>query len=332
MPIDRRQWMRFSISASTMVAASHILPFQQAKWMKRVAAAAPERPGLVVATWPFGLEACQRAYQILGEAGRSAESRGLDAVEAGVRVTESDVTNRSVGVGGLPNAAGVVQLDACIMDGQRQRAGSVAALEGFSHPISVARLVMERTRHAMLVGPDAGRFAHDMGCERADMPVPQAKAAWEKWKQESSKAPNHDTIALLVLTGDGQLAGGCSTSGMGFKLPGRVGDSPLIGGGLYVDGRVGAAGATGIGENILRYCGSFLAVEFMRQGASPEEACQKVIQRIAEGEGRAMSELSVNFVAIDRGGRFGAAGTDADFRYSLVTADRAEVLTPRRVS
>jgi N4-(beta-N-acetylglucosaminyl)-L-asparaginase len=281
---------------------------------------------VIIATWPFGVDACRESYRVLGLEGKEP----IDAVEAGIQVTEADVTNRSVGIGGLPNADGVVQLDACIMN-DRQKSGSVAGLKGFAHPISIARRVMETTKHVMLVGEDAAQFAAKHGFEKADMPVPEAKKAWQEWKEKQSAEAldiekNHDTIALLVCRADGKLAGGCSTSGLAFKLPGRVGDSPIIGSGLYVDGRVGAAGATGIGENIMRYCGSFLAVEFMRAGASPEEACRKVIERIADGEQKPPSELHINFIAVDKNGVWGAAGTDGDFQYGLVQGGRAKVV------
>ena len=279
---------------------------------------------VVIATWPFGLDACRESFRVLGLAGKSA----LDAVEAGIRITEADVTNRWVGIGGYPNAEGVLQLDACVMDGARtrQRTGAVACLEGYAHPISVARLVMEKTPHALFVGSDAAKFAKQHGCETAVTPVPEARREWEEWKRQQTKqgtnpqspVQGHDTITLLALAADGHMAGGCSTSGLKFKMPGRVGDSPIIGGGLYVDEKIGAAGATGTGENIMRYCGTFLAVELMRAGATPEEACRKVIERIAEGEQRPPSELSVNFLALDRQGRYAAVGTDADFVLSVV--------------
>ena len=282
---------------------------------------------VIIATWPFGIDACRESYRVLGLDGKEP----LDAVEAGINVTEADVTNRSVGIGGLPNADGDVQLDACIMDGDKQRSGSVAGIKGYAHPISIARRVMETTKHVMLVGEDAAQFAKAHGFPKAEMPVPEAKKAWQEWKEKQIAEKldikkNHDTIALLVCRADGKLAGGCSTSGLAFKLPGRVGDSPIIGSGLYVDGRVGAAGATGIGENILRYCGSFLAVEFMRAGATPEEACRKVIERIAQGEQKSPSELHVNFIAVNKNGEWAAAGTDADFQYGLVQGGRAKVV------
>jgi isoaspartyl peptidase/L-asparaginase-like protein (Ntn-hydrolase superfamily) len=274
-------------------------------------AAAP----VVVSTWPFGKPANEHALKML------RESRGgLDAVEQGVRLVESDLSNPSVGLGGIPAAHGVVQLDACIMSGPGHRAGAVAAVERLAHPVSIARRVMEETRHVMLVGEGAMRFAGERGFQRGPAVTPPRRAEWRKWKreQEAAKRPthNHDTIALVLLTASGDLFGACSTSGWGYKVPGRVGDSPIIGGGLYVDNAVGAAGATGVGENVMRYCGSFLVVEFMRQGMSPAEACRAVIDRIASIDPKGY-DLDINFVALDRQGRYGAAGTSQGFEYSV---------------
>jgi len=199
----------------------------------------------------------------------------------------------------------------------------VAGLEGIRHPISAARRVMEKTRHVMLVGEGARMFALEQGLESVEVKSRELYQAWQEQHRPQKEAPpsdkagkSHDTIALLVLGSDGNIAGGCSTSGLGGKLPGRVGDSPIIGSGLYVDNEIGAAGATGIGENIMRYCGSFMVVEFMRQGVAPTEACQAAIRRIVKQEGKG-ANLSVNFVALDKQGRFGAAGTDGSFVFSV---------------
>ncbi len=286
-----------------------------------------------IATWKFGQPACDKSLAVLQSGGSLR-----DAVERGINVTELDESNRSVGVGGNPNADGVVQLDACFMDGQNQQSGSVACLEGYPNPISVARKVMESTRHVMLVGHDAAEFARRQGFASRNLLTPAAKQAWESWQQKqreegvTATPDNHDTIALLGVDKAGALVGGCSTSGLAYKLPGRVGDSPIIGSGLYVDGKVGAAGATGVGENVMRYCGSFLVVEFMRQGMTPTQACEATIKRIAEGEDRAPSELSVNFVALNASGQVGAAGTDGGFRCAVVGPTHSVVAMPRIVS
>lgn len=310
--------------AKTTLAAAGGLALSEAAWSAEGARAAA-RP-LLVSTWGFGRQANEAALRVMQQGGST-----LDAVEQGIWVTEADLSNSSVGIGGTPNAEGVVQLDACLMWGPGHRAGSVAAIEGIAHPISAARRVMEKTSHVMLVGEGARKFALAEGLETAQMPTEERRRAWLQWKAEQEarqKAQGHDTIALLILDAEGHLAGGCSTSGRGYKLPGRVGDSPILGSGLYVDEEVGAAGATGIGENIMRYCGSFLAVEFMRQGLHPQEACAEVVRRIARSEGRA--DLSINFVALDRQGRHGAAGTDEGFQYALTTPEESGVRAPLR--
>jgi isoaspartyl peptidase/L-asparaginase-like protein (Ntn-hydrolase superfamily) len=286
---------------------------------------AGEKP-LIVSTWKFGKASNDEALKVLQAGGAI-----LDAVEQGIWVTESDRNNLSVGLGGGPNAAGVVQLDACIMLGPGHKAGSVAALEGIKHPISAARRVMEKTRHVMLVGEGARMFALEEGLESVETDARERYEAWQKLRaQQRAKAPprdphNHDTLALLVVSADGTIAGGCSTSGWSGKLPGRVGDSPIIGSGLYVDNEVGAAGATGLGENVMRYCGSFLVVEFMRQGQHPQEACRQAIKRIASQDPKGF-DISVNFVALDKHGRFGAAGTDKGFEFSVTSASGSRVL------
>lgn len=281
---------------------------------------------LIVSTWAFGKASNDMALKVL-----LRHRPVLDAVEQGIWVTESDASNRSVGLSGNPNAAGVVQLDACIMLGPGHKAGSVAAIEGIRHPISAARRVMEKTPHVMLVGEGARMFALEEGLDSVEV---NSRELYDKWQKQRAaarlrpsgqKPENHDTIALLVLGADGNIAGGCSTSGLAGKLPGRVGDSPIIGSGLYVDNDVGAAGATGLGENVMRYCASFLIVEFMRQGMSPHEACLAAIRRIIRTEPKG-ANLSINFVALDKHGRYGAAGTDRGFEYSVTTQSSSQVL------
>ncbi len=289
-------------------------------------ASAADEPGqrpLIVSTWPFGRASNDKALQVLLAGGSI-----LDAVEQGVWVTESDAHNKSVGLNGTPNAAGVVQLDSCIMLGPGHKAGSVAALEGIRHPISAARRVMENSPHVMLVGEGARMFALQQGLESIEVNSRDLDDRWLKQQMSAATPPapkGHDTIALLIVSPDGTIAGGCSTSGLGGKLPGRVGDSPIIGGGLYVDNEVGAAGATGVGENIMRYCATFQIVELMRQGAHPREACQRVVDRIVAAEPKGKN-LSINFVALDKQGRHGAAGTDEGFHYSVSTRDASLVL------
>ncbi len=273
-----------------------------------------QRP-LIISTWRFGLQGNAAARDTLENKGTT-----LDAVEQGIRVVES-LGGSSVGLSGAPNAAGYVQQDACIMHGPQQQAGSVAGVEGVVHPISVARKVMEETDHVMIVGEGARWFAQEQGLETIDAAGYEPKKdAWRKREQAAAApakkdADNHDTIALLVLGEDGTISGGCSTSGRAGKLPGRVGDSPIIGSGLYVDNEVGAAGATGVGENVMRYCGTFLIVELMRGGLAPAEACRQAIDRIASVDPRGR-KLDISFVALDKQGRFGAAST-GKFPYAV---------------
>jgi len=289
-------------------------------------AAAGRVAPMMVSTWRHGKLANEAALEVLRTGGSP-----LDAVEQGIWVTEADARESSVGIGGIPNADGAVQLDACIMEGPGHGAGSVAALEDILHPISVARRVMEQTPHVMLVGDGARKFALEQGFEQVELLTEERRRAWLAWSEQNAreKAENprfsHDTVALLVLGANGDLAGGCSTSGWGYKLPGRVGDSPIIGSGLYVDNEVGAAGATGTGENVMRYCGSFMVVEYMRQGLHPRDACIETIRRIASKDPLGFN-LDIHFIALDKRGRQGAAGCSTRFDYSVTTETSSEVL------
>jgi isoaspartyl peptidase/L-asparaginase-like protein (Ntn-hydrolase superfamily) len=321
MNISRRKFVShtaFGVLGGATLSASHAA--------ESVSDAKRGETPLLVSTWGFGKAANEAGLKILLQGGSI-----LDAVEQGIWVVESS-GNGSVGLSGGPNAAGVVQLDACIMSGPGHRAGSVAALEGIRHPISAARRVMDKTRHVMLVGEGARLFALEEGLESVEVNSRERYQAWQEQRLRQKEKPaaekpakGHDTIALLVLGPDGNIAGGCSTSGLGGKLPGRVGDSPILGSGLYVDNDTGAAGATGLGENVMRYCGSFMVVEYMRQGLDPTAACQETIRRIVKQEARG-TNLSINFVALDKSGRFGGAGTDGSFSFSVTTPTSSRVL------
>ena len=316
MKIDRRQ---FAGGLSALAATSSFENFACSQPNKN-------QP-LFVATWNFGLPACKQSLETLLKSGSV-----LDAIEKGINVAEADIKVDSVGVGGAPNADGVVQLDACFMDGETFRAGSVAALENYPHPISVARRVMEKTKHVLLVGNGAAEFAKKQGFKTQELLTEEQRSKWQAWKAKQPIEPptpvNHDTIALVGMDTNGHIAGGCSTSGLAYKLAGRVGDSPILGSGLYVDGEIGAAGATGIGENVMRFCGSFLIVELMRSGMEPEAACRATIERIAKHDKKSPAELHINFLAINKQGRWGAAGTDAGFEIAVVTADMARLEKP----
>jgi len=271
---------------------------------------------VVVSTWKFGLQANEAAWKVLSKGGRA-----LDAVEQGVRVTEADPGNGSVGIGGTPDENGKVTLDACIMD-EKGDCGSVAFLQNILHPISVARKVMEETRHVMLVGKGAEEFAYEMGFKKTDLLTPKAKARWEKWRAENAEgkkqeinAENHDTIGMLALDQDGNLSGACTTSGAGFKRHGRVGDSPIIGAGMFVDNEVGGAVATGWGEAVIRIAGSHLVVELMRQGHSPEEACRLAVERLIS-KNPDWKEIQVGFLALNKKGESGAYCIQPGFQYA----------------
>ena len=275
---------------------------------------------LVVSTWNHGLAANAAAWEILSKGGKA-----LDAVEKGVRVTEADVTNRSVGIGGMPDRDGHVTLDACIMD-EESRCGAVGFLEGIDHPISVARAIMEKTQHVMLVGSGAKKFALEQGFGQIKTPIPPVKEEYKKWKKENQdlfKKPeinheNHDTIGLLALDIHGNLSGACTTSGWAYKLHGRLGDSPIIGAGLFVDNEIGAACATGLGEAIIRIAGSHTVVELMRHGHSPMDACRLAVERIISKH-KDLTNLQCGFLAIDKNGNVGAYSVYNGFNYALKT-------------
>lgn len=340
MTIDRRRFIKRSacLSATGAFACANSNPAQATEF----AANANRRVAfpLFIATWPFGKIACETAVKVAKESGSA-----LDGIEQGIWVTESDAKNASVGIGGAPNALGQVELDACIMNGPDHGAGSVAGIQSILHPISVARMVMEKTPHVMLVGEGAKQFAIKHGHPSTNLLTDKQKVRWQEWveeqkkenaesKQESPKIDedNHDTIAMLGLDENGNLFGGCSTSGWGFKIPGRVGDSPIIGSGLYVDNKVGAAGATGLGENVMRHCGSFLVVEMMRGGASPTDACEQAIRRVAELDPKNLDNLDINFIAINKKGEYGAAGTSKGFKYSVASPEGSDVYQARALS
>lgn len=274
---------------------------------------------VVISTWRFGIPANEAAWKIL-----TAKGRALDAVETGVMVPEGDPKERSVGLGGRPDRDGRVTLDACIMD-ENMNIGSVACLEHIVHPISVARAVMEKTPHVMLVGEGALNFALDQGFKKENLLTPESEAEWKEWLKKSDYKPrvnveNHDTIGMLALDRHGNLSGACTTSGLANKMHGRVGDSPIIGAGLYVDNEVGAATATGHGEEVIRIAGSHTVVELMRQGMSPEEACKKAVERIfysVKKRGKKLEELQIGFLAINKKGEHGAYCLQKGFNYAL---------------
>ena len=264
--------------------------------------AAPVIP-VVLATWRV-TEATAKAMEIL-ESGGSA----LDAVEQGCRVEEANEKGQSVGKGGLPDRDGHVTLDACIMD-SHGNCGAVVYLQDITHAVSVARKVMEETPHVMLAGSGAKQFALDQGFRAEDLLTEASKNAWEKWKIESKYKPiinieNHDTIGMLAIDKQGNIAGACTTSGLAYKMAGRVGDSPIIGSGLFVDNEIGAAVATGLGEEVVKTVGSFLVVELMRQGQSPQAACEEAISRIVNKPNSDYKNFQVGYIAVNKQGETG---------------------------
>lgn len=295
---------------------------------------------IVISTWDFGQAANAAAWEILKEGGRA-----LDAVEAGVKVPEADPKNVTVGYGGMPDRDGRVTLDACIMD-EYYNCGSVMCMEHIMHPISVARLVMEKTPHIVLAGDGALQFALANGFKKENLLTPESEKAWKEWLKTAKYEPvmnienrqfnkendpmpggpeNHDTIGMLAIDAKGNLSGACTTSGMAFKIHGRVGDSPIIGAGLYVDNEIGAATSTGVGEEVIRIVGSHLVVELMRQGRSPQKACEEAVRRIIKRNPEKAKTLQVGFLAINKKGQYGAFALQKGFTYSVRNADTDKV-------
>lgn len=259
---------------------------------------------LVIATWHV-IDATAKAMEVLQSGGLA-----LDAVEQGCMVEEANEKGQSVGKGGLPDREGHVTLDACIMD-KHGNCGSVVYLQNITHAVSVARKVMEKTPHVILAGKGAEQFAYEQGFKKENLLTEASKKAWKKWKVESKYKPiinieNHDTIGMLAIDKDGNISGACTTSGLAYKMAGRVGDSPIIGSGLFVDNEIGAAAASGLGEEIIKTVGSFLIVELMRQGKSPQEACEEAIGRIVNKPNSDYKNFQVGYIALNKQGDTGS--------------------------
>lgn len=279
---------------------------------------------MIVSTWN-NTRANEAAWSVV-----SAGGRALDGVEKGARVPEADPKDTSVGYGGLPDREGKVTLDASIMD-EKGNCGSVAFVQGFMHPVSIARAVMENTPHVMLVGKGAEQFALANGFKKENLLTKESEKAWKEWLKKSEYKPyhdpgQHDTIGILALDTNGNLSGACTTSGMAYKMHGRVGDSPVIGAGLYVDGEVGAATATGVGEEMIRIAGSHTIVELMRHGRTAQKACEEAISRVIKKHGEKARELHVAFLAISKDGEVGAYSTTNTFVYTITTPDQNNVV------
>jgi N4-(beta-N-acetylglucosaminyl)-L-asparaginase len=274
---------------------------------------------IVIATWNVP-NATAKAWEVL-QSGKTA----IDAVEQGCMIEEADVNNTSVGKAGLPDRDGNVTLDACIMN-KKGDCGSVVYLQNITHAVSVARKVMEETPHVMLAGKGAEEFAVSIGLERENLLTESSKKAWEDWKIKSEYKPiinieNHDTIGMLAIDKNGDISGACTTSGLAFKMAGRVGDSPIIGSGLFVDNEIGAAVATGMGEEVVKTVGSFLVVELMRQGKSPQEACEEAIKRIVTKPDSDFNNFQVGYIAVNKNGETGSYSIHEDFSMTKYQED-----------
>ncbi len=266
---------------------------------------------LVIATWNVP-NATKKAWEVL-----QTEGSLLDALEQGCMVEEADIKNQSVGKGGRPDRDGNVTLDACIMN-TKGDCGAVVAMQNITHAISVARKVMEETPHVMLAGKGAENFAVSKGMKRENLLTEASKKEWEEWLVKAAYKPiinieNHDTIGMLAIDKNGDISGACTTSGLAYKMSGRVGDSPIIGSGLFVDNEIGAAVATGMGEEVVKTVGSFLVVELMRQGKSPQEACEEAIKRIVNKPDSNHENFQVGYIAVNKNGETGSYSIHKDF-------------------
>ena len=315
---NRRNFIKNLGALSLLLGTTKLDLSAQTKSTKSATSTKINKP-IVLSTWRFGLEANAEAWKVLGKNGTA-----LNAVEQGVKLVEADPNERSVGYGGRPDRDGKVTLDACIMDDQAN-IGSVAGLEYIKHPISVARKVMEDTPHVMLVGDGALQFALEKGFKKENLLTDVSEKEWKEWLKDTNyqmpiNIENHDTIGMIALDAHGNLSGACTTSGMAYKMHGRVGDSPIIGAGLYVDNEIGAATATGHGEEVIRIAGSHLVVELMRQGYSPENACKEAVHRIiklTKSRKKDLSAIQVGFIAINKQGKYGSYCIHPGFNFAV---------------
>ncbi len=335
--VNRRNFIRLSTFAAPLLSAKKIFANSTA-----------ETKPIVVSTWDSGKPVNAEAWKIL-----SANGRALDAVEAGARYIEGTI-NCCVGLGGYPDRDGIVTLDSCIMD-EHANCGAVGGLEQILHPVSVARKIMETTPHVLLVGEGAQQFAIENGFTKEPQVLSDdAKKAYAQWLKKSEYKPvinienkahngpsgpnffedgtaNHDTMGLVALDATGNMSGAVTTSGMAFKMHGRVGDSPIIGAGLFVDNEVGAATSSGVGEEVIRICGTHLVVEFMRQGDSPETACRKAVDRIVKRDMQKAKTLQVGFLALNKKGQYGAYAVQKGFAFSVKSNGEEKIIPSKYV-
>ena len=317
---DRREFIRKAtlgtIGVSTFLSCNQITKNTEEKLP--ITTVSNQKKPLIISTWNHGFPANEEAWKQLKE-GKTA----LDAIEAGVKIPEADPSIRSVGYGGYPDREGKVTLDACIMD-YNSNCGSVSFLQGIKHPISVAKKVLQNTPHVMLSGKGALQFALSEGFVEENLLTDEAEKDWKKWLKKSKYKPvinieNHDTISMLMIDEEGNLSGGCTTSGAAWKMHGRVGDSPIIGAGLFLDNDIGAAAATGLGEAVIRTAGSAMVVELMRQGKSPLEACKEIVERIfnKHKNHKDMEYLQVGFIAVNKKGEHAGYSLRSGFNYAI---------------
>lgn len=325
MSKDRRDFIKKAafgtLGIGTVLSCNTVAKNEELKKDKAISKTV--RKPLIISTWNHGMPANEETWKQLKK-GKS----GLDSIEAGLRIPEADPKVRSVGYGGFPDREGKVTLDACIMD-HNSDCGSVSFLQGIKHPISVAKKVLQNTPHVMLSGQGALQFALAEGLKEENLLTEQTKKDWEKWLEESKYKPvinmeNHDTISMLVIDEDGNLSGGCTTSGAAWKMHGRVGDSPIIGAGLFLDNEVGAAAATGLGEAVIRTAGSAMVVELMRQGKSPYEACKEIVERIFDKHKnhKDMEYLQVGFIAVNKAGEHAGYSLRSGFNYAVCDTEK----------
>lgn len=318
--MQRRNFLKNSSAAAAGLLSAPLLTSCKEETSTQMTASntiVPIRP-IAICTWNFE-NATAKAWEVLQKGGTS-----LDAVQQGAMVEEADTNNQTVGVGGRPDREGNVTLDACIMD-KDGNCGAVVYLQNIASPVSVARKVMEETPHVMLAGKGAEQFAYEQGFQKTDLLTEKSRKEWLAWKKTSEYKPiinieNHDTIGILAIDKDGDIAGACTTSGMAYKYAGRVGDSPLIGAGLFVDNEIGAATATGVGEEVVRTVGSFLIVELMRQGKSPQEACEEGVKRIM-AKNKDRTDFQIGFIAINKKGETGSYCIQPGFTYRTFTEE-----------
>ena len=314
--VDRRSFIKTVAGAAALAAGDFD------------ARAAESGAPVFLSTWEHGKQANDRAAEVF-KSGASL----LDSIEKGINVPENDPNVMSVGYGGLPNEEGMVELDAAIMDGTRHRAGAVASLHNIKNPISVARQVLEKTKHTTMAGEGAFRFALRTGFKPEQLLTPESLKRWLEWKAKPERetfwlsASNHDTIGMVGTDGRGHVVSGCSTSGLAWKIPGRVGDSPLVGCGVYADDNVGAASATGDGDLMTNYCTSISIVHYMARGMSPQDACAALLQHVADSDPANRAGF-VCVIAISNKGEVGAASMNSKFRlkYALWRDGQSQLL------